>query len=216
MDILIAAVMGLVIGEVVRRRLNTLTYRRPAYGEGADETVLPVPGSRWWIPVILAVAWACVAWFCPVGSQRMGDWAVILGWMGFSGIGLGLAVIDLDVRRLPDRGQIWLAGVSLVSGVLVWWGQPTRLLVGLGAALGCGLAFWIMHLVSRGDLGLGDVKLVMTCGWWLGLGSVVSVVVAVIIACLLAVAYSLLAGQRQFAFGPWLLAGTIMVGLYVI
>ena len=236
LEILVVTVMGLLVGEVVRRWLNTLGYRLGPDEQGAtgtvsedagrtalsttedlDETVLTVPGSRWWIPVALAVAWGCVAWRSPVGWVRswpdLAGWARFLGWLAFSAIGLGMAVIDLDVRRLPDRGQIAVASVSLVCGVIVCCQNPIRLAYGLGAALVCGLAFLIIHAASRGNLGLGDVKLVMTCGWWLGLTSLTSVYVGLMVSCVLAVAYSLLVRQRQFAFGPWLVTGTLIAGL---
>jgi len=228
MEIVIVGALGLAVGEVMRRRLNRLGYRlAPAEQEtdGADrtpevdETALLAPGTRWWITVVLGVVWGCVGWRCPVGWVRgwpdAAEWAYFLGWLGFAGIGLGMAVIDLDVRRLPDRYQILLALVTLVFGILAFWEFPIRLLVGLVAALVCGLVFLVMHAVSRGSLGLGDVKLVMTCGWWLGLTSVPSVFAGLMVSCVLAVAYSLFSRQRQFAFGPWLVAGTLVAGLYL-
>jgi len=244
LKILVIGLMGLIVGEMMRRRLNELTYRLapseevdgtiPASGDGdetartpenekartpedEDETLLPSPGSRWWIPAIVAIAWGFIAWRCPLGvvpDQRdVTGWARLLGWLTFSAVGLAMAVIDLDVRRLPDRGQILLAGASLIFGVLAMWEDPIRLAYGLGAALACGLAFLLIHVLSRGGLGLGDVKLVMTCGWWLGLISLTSVFAGLMVSCILAVAYSLLARQRQFAFGPWLIAGTVIAGL---
>jgi len=231
MEILIAGALGLIIGEVLRRRLNRLAYRLVPNGsltsgnvetttvDDVDETALPSPGVRWWIPVVLAVAWACVGWRCPIDFVRawpdVAAWALLLGWLAFSGIGLGMSVIDLDVRRLPDQGQIMLAVVSIVFGVLICWQAPMRLLMGLGCGLACGLVFLVMHAISRGSLGLGDVKLVMTCGWWLALISLATVFAALMISCVLAVAYSLLSRQRQFAFGPWLVAGTVIAGLYI-
>ena len=238
MEILIVGAMGLAVGEVMRRRLGRLEYRlapaeetkigdmtsEPTDVDGdrtqeVDETALPAPGARWWVTVVLAIAWGCVGWRCPVGVIRgwpdVVDWAHLLGWLAFAGIGLGMAVIDLDVRRLPDRYQILLALVSIVFGVLTFWQFPIRLLVGLVAGVVCGLIFLVMHAVSRGSLGLGDVKLVMTCGWWLGLNSVASVFAGLLASCVLAVAYSLLSRQRQFAFGPWLVTGTLIAGLWV-
>ena len=245
LKILVIGLMGLIVGEMMRRRLNTLTYRlapsevadgtTPTSDDGevpartpkepartpedADETLLPSPGSRWWIPAIAAIAWGFIAWRCPLDAvpdqPDVTGWARLLGWLAFSAVGLAMAVIDLDVRRLPDRGQILLAGASLFFGVLIAWGTPIRVAYGLGSALACGLAFLLIHVLSRGGLGLGDVKLVMTCGWWLGLISLTSVFVGLMASCILAVAYSVLARQRQFAFGPWLVAGTVIAGLYL-
>jgi len=237
MDIVIVGLVGLVVGEVMRRRLNKLTYRlapdeheadetartaevdEEVRTEEVDETALPSPGARWWCPAVLGIAWGCVGWRCPVvlphGWPDIMDWIHLLGWLAFCAIGLWMAAIDLDVRRLPDRGQVILAIVMVLCGVLISWEEPIRLAYGLGAGLVCGLAFLLMHAMSRGGLGLGDVKLVMTCGWWLGLTWLTSVFAALMISCVLAVAYSLLARQRQFAFGPWLVAGTLIAGLYL-
>ena len=219
--ILVICLMGAAVGEAMRRQLNRLTYRCVAASDESDvartvdevdETALPAPGVRWWIPVVLGIGWGCVGWRCSTWLEVTG-WANLLGWLAFSGIGLWMAAIDLDVRRLPDRSQILLAVVSVGFGVVICWEDPIRLAVGLGTGLACGLVFFIMHAISRGSLGLGDVKLVLTCGWWLGLISVAAVFAGLVISCVLAVAYSLLAKQRQFAFGPWLVAGTVIAGL---
>jgi prepilin signal peptidase PulO-like enzyme (type II secretory pathway) len=187
-------------------------------GDGAAlaETDRPVPGRRWWIPVLLGLAWAAVAgtvtgWDQP-GIVLDQPWALI-GWLGFAAIGIWLAAIDLDVRRLPDTGQLGLALVVLVGAAGQYLDQPSRWLVGLGCAVACGLVFWVIHRLSQGSLGFGDVKLVATCGWWLGCLSLTAVWTGLILACLLAVAFSLLARQRHFAFGPWLVAGTLVAGL---
>jgi len=221
MLIIIAGVVGLVVGEVMRRWLNRLSYRLPADVDlacaeadpaGAAETDLPAPGQRWWVPVVLAVAWGCTFWALP-DVPTPAQWLRTLGWLAFATIGLWLAVIDLDVRRLPDIGQIWLAAATIVCGVAANWQHPPRLLVGLAAALICGLAFLIINIISRGNLGLGDVKLVMTCGWWLGLASWTTVYAGLMIGCLLGLAYAALTRSRHFAFGPWLVVGTLVAGL---
>jgi len=210
----LAAALGLAVGEILRRRLNRLAYRLPpedtAPGEPA-ETDRPAPGQRRWIPFVLAAAWAMSAWL-GTGDPTLTGWVRLAAWLAFAAIGLWLAVIDLDVQRLPDRGQVWLAGVVVAAGILLAWHHPIHLLAGLGSGLGCGLAFWLIHLIGRGNLGFGDVKLIMTCGMWLGLVSLTAVFAALVAACVLALAYAGLARVRQFAFGPWLLAGTLLAG----
>jgi len=211
--IIIAAIAGLVAGEVMRRRLNRLGYRLAEGEDGHRETDLPLPGRRLWIPAVLAVAWGSTVWVVLDDVHSPAQWVRTAGWLVFTAIGLWLGAIDLDVRRLPDAGQIWLAVVAVVGGVILNWDHPTRLLVGLGAAVACGLAFLIIHVISRGNLGLGDVKLIMTCGWWLGLSSWTAVYAGLVAGCLLAVVYAAAARVRQFAFGPWLVAGTLAAGL---
>ena len=214
----IAAVVGLGCGEFLRRRLNRLAYRLEADPDSEEtaETDLPAPGRRWWIPLVLAAGWAGIVWASAPETWSITESARLVSWLGFATIGLWLSAIDLDVQRLPDSGQLWLAAVTVVGGVVVDWDHPARLLVGLAAGCGCALLFWLIHLFSRGGLGLGDVKLVATCAWWLGLFSLTAVYAAIGIGCLLGLAYSLVTRTRSFAFGPWLIAGTLVAGLVLV
>ncbi|MDR2930494.1 MAG: prepilin peptidase [Propionibacteriaceae bacterium] len=178
-----------------------------------DETQLPRP-TRWWIPVAVAAAWALVVWRVPLAaSAGLDDWARLAGWLAFASVGAWLAAVDLDVQRLPDRVQVLLAGLVIIAGILHIWGNPTAGLTGVLAAIGCGAGFFLIHLVSRGGLGLGDVKLAMTCAWWLALDSTTAVIAAMMLACVMAIAYSLVTRERQFAFGPWLITGALIGGL---
>jgi leader peptidase (prepilin peptidase)/N-methyltransferase len=110
-------------------------------------------------------------------------------------------------------GQLILAATSVIAGVATFWTEPAVLVAGLVCALTCGLAFFVVHMISRGGLGFGDVKLAMICGWWLGLGSMTMVIAGMIVACLLALGYSVISKVKVFAFGPWLVVGTILAGL---
>ncbi|MDR2974442.1 MAG: A24 family peptidase [Propionibacteriaceae bacterium] len=237
--IILATIGGILIAELMRRRLARLDYRlggeamsdrTGASGATAlpevsgdtksdddviDETRLPSPGPRRWMLVVLGLTWAGILWaLCAEGTpQDLTQWARLVTWLAFSAVGLWLAVIDLDVQRLPDRAQVVLALAMLMGGVLTAWNEPLRWAVGLGVALACGAAFLLVHVISRGGLGLGDVKLVMTCGWWLALTSPVAVVAAVAAACVLGLIYCLVIRSRQFAFGPWLIAGSLLAGL---
>ncbi len=185
-----------------------------------DETVLPAPGRRLWLPPLVGLAWAGAVWALTDGDPAVEALAIgwsrgwrLTGWLVFALVGAWLAAVDLDVKRLPDRAQALLAAALLISGLLLDWGHPAGWLTALAAAAVCGAGFLLLHLLSRGGLGLGDVKLVMTCAWWLALGSIAAVLAGLVAACLLAVGYSLIARVKQFAFGPWLVAGTLLAGL---
>ena len=210
MEVAAGILGGLVVGEIIRRWLNQLKYR--VTWEDNDEMDLPQPGSRWWVPLALGICWGCAMWLIPP-TYSLSSWAHVLGWMAFSAIGAWMAAVDMDVRRLPDAAQLLLAGTTILAGVVFAGSDPIRLLMGLTTGLVCGVAFLAIHMLTRGDLGLGDVKLVMICGWWLGLISPTAVFAGLFVGCLLAVLYSALARVRQFAFGPWLVAGTIIAGL---
>ena len=216
MWVLVGSGLGLGCGLFLRWRLNRLDYRLEEIkdADGLAETDRATPGKRWWIPVILAVAWAGLGWGV-VTEMGTGQWVRLVGWLAFSVIGMWLSVIDLDVQRLPNSAQLILAVITISCGIISYWDQPDRMLLGLIVGLGCGLGFWLIHLISRGGLGLGDVKLIMTCGWWLGLASLTAVYAAIGTGCVFGLAYSWLTKTRQFAFGPWLIAGTLIAGLVV-
>ncbi|MCL2482060.1 MAG: A24 family peptidase [Propionibacteriaceae bacterium] len=225
MWIVAAVVCGLFMGEWMRRRLNKVAYRvgaselagpQTTSTDDLDETALPHPGPRWWIPLVLAATWGCVLW--QIGGlpwSSVASITKILGWFAFSAIGLWLAGVDLDVRRLPDGGQLLLAMVALVFGVVLTWGHLARLVTAVAVALICGAGFLIIHAISRGSLGLGDVKLVMTCGWWLALDGVTAVFAGLALACLAGIVFSAVTRSREFAFGPWLIAGAVVAGLFI-
>ncbi len=176
------------------------------------ETDFPAPGPRYWVPLLLALAWGGTVWAL-LAFPAAGFWPRLVGWLAFGLIGVWLATIDLDVYRLPDSGQFLLAGVLLICGLAWAWPHWDRMLEALGIGVGCGLLFWLMHLVRPADMGLGDVKLVAVCGWWLGLISLSAVLAGLFLACVMGLAFGLAARQHQFAFGPWLVAGTLIAGL---
>jgi prepilin signal peptidase PulO-like enzyme (type II secretory pathway) len=158
--------------------------------------------------IVLAATWAVVGWaYWPSAAQ-------VALWLCFSTVALYMAAVDLDVQRLPDRAQLLLAGIVAAGSVWAYWGQG-RFVWGLVWALVCAGGFLVVHLLSRGGLGFGDVKLMATCGWILGLNSSAALLLGLMIGCLAAVVFSIVARTRVFAFGPWLLLGTFCGPLVV-
>jgi len=218
--ILGCGVAGGLIGQWLRRSTARLRYRhRPAPAapdvtpdatpDDIDEQALPLPGARWWMPLAGALAWAGVAW------RAETDWRAYLLWLPFVTIGLYLAAVDLDVCRLPDRAQLGLAAAGLLAGLAATWTEPRRWLYALGWTLGVAGLFWLIHLVGRGALGFGDVKLAATCGWLLGLSGLSAVWAGLGLSCLLALAYALVRRSKSVAFGPWLILGSLVAGLWL-
>jgi leader peptidase (prepilin peptidase)/N-methyltransferase len=192
---------GFLIGLGLRESLNRLGYR--IIGPAHDERDFPYPGPRWWVPVSLAVAWLALAF-----SFAHEGWPWLFLWLPFTAAGVWLSAVDLDVRRLPDKVQVWVAlYFAIVGGVLIASGDGDWR-TGLGGMLSCLLLFGGLHLVSAGRLGFGDVKLVGIAGWGLGLMSLGAVFAAIIVACILAIVFSLATRSRAFAFGPWIVLGS--------
>lgn len=134
-------------------------------------------------------------------------------------IGVALALIDLDVHRLPDAivlpsypvMVVLLAVASWAPGGPSDWGALIRALIGAVALFGL---YGLLFVIYPRGMGLGDVKLAGLLGLalaWLGWGSLV---VGAFAAFLVGGVFSvlLLATGRAtrksgIPFGPWMLAG---------
>ena len=215
-SVVLLAIAGGLVGEVLRRRLATGGYRI------ADEIgPLPRLSSRA-VPVALALLWGLLAWRFGGHSH----WALTPAYLGFAFVAVALAWIDADVHRLP-RGLtrpaypmlvIQLAIASLASGD---WDALRRAAI-TGAVLWCiyfGLAL-VAALLGSG-FGFGDVTLAGLVGLATGYVSVSTTLVASYAAFILAGVYGLVRlvlrrGSRKddIAFGPWMLLG-LLVALVV-
>ncbi|MGL4745328.1 MAG: prepilin peptidase [Dermatophilaceae bacterium] len=204
---------GLALGVLLARALSRRGYRYD------DERDLPLRSVRW-VPVAVAVAAAVVA--AGQFGPRPTLGGVLLAFVPFL---VGLAAIDIDTHRLPDRfvrpGIVAaLLGVALVAAV-----ERTAdpLVAGVLAGLALG-AFYLANVVlgelvgSGAGMGLGDAKLAVVLGLLLGPLSWAHVVVATVLAFVTAGAHGLWlvlarGGTRRthLAFGPHLVVGTILV-----
>lgn len=134
-------------------------------------------------------------------------------------LGVALAAIDIAVQRLPDRltlplypGLIALFGLATVVN-----GQPANLVRALLGGVVLGGVYVALALVSRGQLGGGDVKLAGGLGialGWLGWPTLVTgaalgfVLMGVVSLVLLAARRITL--QHAISFGPFMLGGALV------
>lgn len=155
--------------------------------------------------------------FAAIGAWQGWSWT-LLPLLYLAAISIALALIDLDVRRLPD--VIVLPSYAVLPLLLVpdalatleWW-PLVRALIG-GVALF--LFYDVLALVypRQGGMGGGDIKLAGVLGIalaWVGWGPLV---VGTFAGFLLGGVYSLIivvlgrAGMRSsIPFGPFMLAG---------
>ncbi len=129
-----------------------------------------------------------------------------------------LAIIDARTSYLPDPWMITAGAVVALHPIII--GATSELAVGvfffLLAAVGASIGFClfaITRMVTRGQLGFGDVKLAAVLGGWLlpfgwqALG-VAAVLTAIIGALWMMVALS--RGRRAAPYGPAMIAGAIL------
>lgn len=161
----------------------------------------------WWGAEAQAGAWG------PVGM-----WGLGLAW--FVVCCTVLVRTDLREHRLPNRWTLRLAvggflamtGGSAVAGR--WDLVASTVLGGLGYAT----AMLLLHVLSRGGLGMGDVKLAVGLGTYAGMGGSAAIVAAALLAVLLGglaavVLVVLRRATRRTAlpFGPAMVAGAVVV-----
>ena len=138
---------------------------------------------------------------------------VTLAWLAFVPVAVALASIDLELKRLPDLLTLPSAAAVLVllafdasvrgSGMLVTT-------VASSAALFC--VYLVMNLVTRGGMGMGDVKLALVLGALLGVLGAAAVLVATLLAFVLGglISSVLLLARRAsrkstIPFGPFMI-----------
>jgi leader peptidase (prepilin peptidase)/N-methyltransferase len=156
------------------------------------------------------------------GADAVGGLSVIpviltlLAFLYLAAVSVALALIDLDIHRLPNKIVLpaYIVGGALLGAAALVAGEYPRL-IGAGVGLAAmWLAYFLMAVLYPGGMGFGDVKLAGVLGLflgWLGWGPlIVGSFSAFLIGGLFAVV--LLATRRVtrkggIPFGPWMLVG---------
>jgi leader peptidase (prepilin peptidase)/N-methyltransferase len=140
----------------------------------------------------------------------------LVAFLYLAAISIALALIDLDVHKLPNAivlpayavGAILLGASAILSGDLVGLGRAA-----IGAAVSFAFYF-VLALVKPGGMGFGDVKLAGVLGLYLAFVGWDALVVGMASAFVLGGVFgvALLVSRRAtrgtgIPFGPWMLAG---------
>jgi len=99
-------------------------------------------------------------------SSSFGD--VLVG-LAFFSLLLVLALIDLEHKLLPNVLTLSGTALGLVFGLLGWTSSFWTNVLGAGVGF---LLMFLIALISRGGMGMGDVKLMAMIGAFLGWKSV--------------------------------------------
>ncbi len=133
-----------------------------------------------------------------------------IGWVYMLFL-LAVAVIDFEHHRVLNimlaPAAIVVVGISLLPGSL---GLPSAL---LGGVVGFGI-FFLLAIIGRGALGMGDVKLAGVIGMMLGYPDVMTALLAGALLGGVA-AFALLATRRAtrktaIAYAPYLACGALL------
>ena len=235
---LLGVAVGLLLNVVIdrvpaRQPLRPLRFRCPRCPEdAADRPGLPV------------TAWLRPRGLCPVCRQRLparyllvplangvlfavaavrigADWALPAYLLFFAAL-LAISVIDLQLQIIPNRivyPAIFLSVPLLAAAAVAQDELPSLSRALIGATLAW-LALLLIHLISPGGMGFGDVRLSFLLGLFLGWISYGHVVAGLFLGFLLGALVGVvlvLAGLRartdHVPFGPFLAAGAALAVL---
>lgn len=209
----LGAVSGLVLGWFVWFGADRFTarYRDPALTlPPADEAVLPGDAGAVSPGAALTIA-GMTLWGGWVGWQTQ-SLAVSTSALLVTAVLLCLSLVDLRVRRIPNELALALLALAIVQ--MIWLGRPSLSMAALGLVVAGGF-FFLVALLTRSAMGMGDVKLEAAIGALLGYPAVLAAIVAGVFAGGIAAAFLLItkrAGRKDpFAYGPYLALGAWIV-----
>jgi len=212
---LVWAVIGLLFGlrSVMQAQRDVRRLRV------SGETFGAVRSTEFSLVIILVAGASSVLWW--IAAQRFEEDLTVLGFGILIAVGLRLMLIDIDTHLLPSSIVYRSIAVAVPLLVLTAFNDSTGSITTmfLGA-----LIMWVLmktlEVLSRGDLGGGDVRLALLLGLYTGWLSLEHVAIAVVAgfagAGLFALALVVLrrAGRRtHIAFGPFLIAGALLAVL---
>ena len=139
--------------------------------------------------------------------------------------GARLSIIDFKSHRLPNQLVGWFTATEIfIMGITGWMASDfARLLTALGIAATTMISYVLLYLVSRGSLGMGDVKfafpLGLCVGWYSANQWLVAIFISFLIAGLVAViglVTKRITRKSRLAFGPYMFLGTFLVCVFEV
>ncbi len=205
-------IAGMVGGVVIGVVAVALAQRVPSLMERESRQR---PALWWATAVVIAAGFGWLA-------GDTGGWALLPAYLAFGGTTLAVTLTDIDHQLIPNR--ILFPGLGVAAGLLVIGAAIVGDSDDLIRAAIAGLVYFsgllIVALVARGGFGMGDVKLALLLGIFLGFVGWGSLGVGFTLSILLGGVASVLVmiftrkGRRsRFAYGPYLVAGA-WIGLF--
>ncbi|TFB87094.1 prepilin peptidase [Cryobacterium algoricola] len=156
------------------------------------------------------------------GTDLIVGGLVLAAYLYLAAVSIALALIDLDVHRLPNGIVLpgYAVGALLLGAASVIGGDYSALLGGAIGLVVLWAAYFLMAFFYPGGMGLGDVKLAGVLGLFLGYLGWGELIIGAFAAFLLGGIFgiALLISRRAnrksgIPFGPWMLMGA-WVGIF--
>jgi leader peptidase (prepilin peptidase)/N-methyltransferase len=205
--------LNVVVDQVPRREPVTPALVQALRGGGLPSAD-GGPGP-WVLPL------ATAALFAAAGLRFGADW-VLPGFLVFFAALLAVAAIDLEHYIVPNRIVASTLAVSLPLLAVAAladdrWGSLGRAVLG---AVGAGAALLVVNLAAPRGMGMGDVKLALVLGLYLGWLGLAHVVLGLFLGFLLGalggvllIALGLRTRKDHVPFAPFLAGGAVVAVL---
>lgn len=158
------------------------------------------------------------AGLCSALAWRVGVRPELAGYLGFAAVGVLLAAIDCQTRRLPTR-LIWISGgvVAALFGYAAAANNDWGPLLRSAAAMLVLLAFYgALYFARPGELGGGDLRLAIMSGLVLGWAGWPTVATGTLLSWVTAALWLLTlrlhprdAAPRDLPLGPFMVFGAV-------
>jgi leader peptidase (prepilin peptidase)/N-methyltransferase len=165
-----------------------------------------------------AVELACAALF-GVMAAHFGPVPALPAFLYLAAVGLALALIDLEHKRLPFALTVPSYPIALVllGAAALVDGDPRRVLTTLGGGLGLFAFYYVLNVVHPRGMGFGDVMLSGILGLYLGFLGWAQLLVGAFLGFafgalggLLLIALGRGGRKSHIPFGPYMLAGALV------
>lgn len=168
------------------------------------------------VELLTAAVFGLLAW-------SIGWSADLPAFLYLGGVGVALAVIDLDTKRLPNQLTLpsYVVGAALLAVAALLedrWDDYVRGLIGLVALWAF---YYVLMLIKSNGMGFGDVKLAGVLGLYLGWLGWSSLIVGAVLGFVLGAVVSvglLISGRAtrksKIPFGPFMLLGAFLAILW--
>jgi leader peptidase (prepilin peptidase)/N-methyltransferase len=135
----------------------------------------------------------------------------------FIGFGTRLSAIDIKVHRLPNQLVAWFTAIQIATLIALGLDDINDLKLPVLVAVGTSAVYSILFILSRGSLGMGDVKfafpLGLTVGWYapeLWLMAIFGTFLSAGVVALVGIITKRMNRQSKLALGPYMFLSTLL------
>ena len=135
----------------------------------------------------------------------------------FIGFGTRLSAIDIKVHRLPNQLVAWFTAIQIATLIALSLDDINDLKLPALVAVGTSAIYSILFILSRGSLGMGDVKfafpLGLTVGWYapeLWLMAIFGTFLSAGVVALVGIITKRMNRQSKLALGPYMFLSTLL------